>query len=100
MTFAEKKNVVSILSGTTDQNVLSTYLTLAERKVLNRVYPFDGTQTVVPERYEMLECELATFLINKRGAEGQTSHNENGISRSYEGEEKFLSEIVPFVGVV
>ena len=42
-------------------------------------------------------------MLNKRGAEGQTSHSENGISRSYENAdipESMLKSIIPFCGVL
>jgi hypothetical protein len=46
--------------------------------------------------------EIAAYLLNKRGAEGQTSHSENGISRGYESgsiPESMLSDVLPFVGI-
>jgi hypothetical protein len=51
----------------------------------------------------MLQCEIAAYLLNKRGAEGQTSHTENGITRNYGGAdvpESMLSSIIPRVGVM
>ena len=30
------------------------------------------------------QIEIAVYLYNKQGAEGQTAHSENGISRTYE----------------
>ena len=42
-------------------------------------------------------------MISKRGAEGETSHSENGVSRSYASagvSEELLREITPKVGVV
>lgn len=44
----------------------------------------------------------AIELFNKQGAEGQTSHNENGISRSYESgtiSSTLKLEIIPTCGV-
>ena len=83
--------------------VLNTYLTIAGRIILNRAYPYDDTVEEVPRRYEVLQCEIATFLLNKRGAEGEISHSENGISRGYENAdvpESLLSVVVPNVGVI
>lgn len=83
--------------------VLTVYLSLAEQKILGRLYPFgipEGAK--MPERYQGLQCEIACYLLNKRGAEGQTSHSENGISRQYESgsvPESMLFDVVPFVGV-
>jgi hypothetical protein len=42
-------------------------------------------------------------MYNKLGVEGQTSHSENGVSRSYSSasvSEELLREITPKVGVV
>jgi hypothetical protein len=61
-----------------------------------------GETKVVPSKYEYKQCEIAAFLLNKRGAEGQTGHNENGTNRSYEGgtiPPSMLAEITPYVGV-
>ena len=91
--------------GTTDWNddVLLTYLTIAGRKIISRAYPYDDEITTVPNKYGILQCEIAAYLLNKRGAEGETSHSENGISRSYENAnvpESLLSEIVPYCEVI
>lgn len=37
----------------------------------------------VETRYLNTQISIAIELYNKRGAEGQTGHSENGISRSY-----------------
>lgn len=82
--------------------ILLSYLRLAGRKIINRAYPYDDSIDIVPKKYETLQCEIAAFMLNKRGAEGQTSHSENGVSRSYENgdvPESMLSEIVPHCGV-
>jgi hypothetical protein len=63
----------------------------------------DDTITEVPHRYGVLQCEIATYLLNKRGAEGETSHSENGISRGYESAdvpESLIGVVVPFCGVI
>ena len=80
-------------------DVLLTYLTIAGRKIINRAYPFDPDVDIVPKRYGILQCEIACYLLNKRGAEGETSHSENGISRTYgsaDVPESMLSDIVPY----
>ena len=51
----------------------------------------------------MTQVEVAAYLLNKRGAEGETAHSENGISRSYEDGDvpsSLLRDIVPYAGVV
>lgn len=49
-----------------------------------------------------LQIEIAVFLYNKLGSEGETSHSENGVSRTYENAhipESMLNSIVP-LGVI
>lgn len=38
----------------------------------------------VERKYLTSQISIATEIYNKRGAEGQTSHYENGISRKFE----------------
>lgn len=83
--------------------LLLVLLKHAERKILRRLYPYDKTKTEVPEEYQDRVIDIAVYLYNKRGAEGQTSHSENGISRSYESADipdSMVEDIVPFVGVI
>ena len=84
-------------------DVLISYLKLAGQKIINRAYPYDDTVETVPARYGYLQCEIATYLLNKRGADGEISHSENGISRTYENADvpdSMLSDVIPHCGVV
>jgi len=38
----------------------------------------------IETKYLTVQIKIAIELYNKRGAEGETGHSENGISRSYE----------------
>lgn len=83
--------------------VLLAYLEIAGREIIRRVYPFRGDAIEVPEKYNTLQCEIANYLLNKRGAEGETSHSENGISRSYENgsiPESMFKSVTPYCGVI
>lgn len=109
MTNEEKLTMVRVMceSSADDENysddVLLAYLVIAGEKIINRAYPYNDTVDVVPKRYEMLQCEIAAYLLSKRGAEGQISHSENGISRSYESgdvPDSLLNVVTPFIGVI
>lgn len=92
----------STSDGWSDETLM-VYLSLAGQKIINRAYPYDDTVTEVPRRYGVLQCEIATYLLNKRGAEGEVSHSENGISRTYENADvpdSMLSEVIPHCGLV
>ena len=98
------KSMVGNAVSTEEISVLTVYLSLAEEAVLNRLYPFGCREDKnIPSKYDYKVCEIACYLFNKRGAEGQTAHGENGISRSYESAgipDSMLKDIVPFVGVI
>ena len=107
MTEVEKLSLLRVMVGQPNEgdwsdDVLISYLTIAGQKILNRAYPYDDTVTEVPRKYGYLQCDIANYLLGKRGAEGQTAHSENGISRSYASAdvpEAMLGEITPHVGV-
>lgn len=91
------------MTGETNNDVLLTYLGLAGEKILRKAYPFRDDITDVPERYNSLQVEIACYLLNKRGAEGETAHKENGIDRTYESAsvpDSMLAAVTPFVGVI
>ena len=103
MTNEEKRAAlaVSLAPDTDTDEVLDNVLADAEALVLNRMYPFgypDGTE--VPPRYERIQIQLATELYSKRGAEGQTGHSENGITRNWPGTSALLNRVLPHVGSV
>lgn len=71
------------LTKESDESLLTTLLSIAEAKVLNRLYPYDDTKTVVPSRYRENVLEIAVYFYNRRGSEGETSHDEGDIRRTY-----------------
>ena len=103
MTVGERIEAVKRVSGETDIAVVSEYLDMAKGHIMRRRFPYGTTLYDVPEEYHYIQIEVAVYLLNKRGAEGQTSHNENGISRGYESASvpaSLLRNIVPYCKVV
>lgn len=103
MSFDEMAAMVSTMTGENDPNALSAYLAIAGDKVCRKAYPYDPSVTEVPERYKHAQVEIAAYLLNKRGAEGQTAHGENGVNATYEDGDvppSLLRDIVPFAGVI
>ena len=104
MTTAEKITyTATLLDHTVSSEIIQAYLEAAAEGILRKRYPFGTDNTDVPEKYSKLQCEIAGYLINKRGAEGQLSHNENGVSRSYEASyipSSMLKWVIPYCGVV
>lgn len=103
MTDEEKLELLKAIVGSSDTDtVLFTYLKLAGQKIINRAYPYDTTVTTVPTQYDTLQVEIATYMLNKRGAEGQTQHTENGIQRQYENADvpsSMLKMVTPHCGI-
>lgn len=103
MTNEEKALKLAVMIPEASVDDLLTFVDISEAIVLNKRYPFgcpDGT--VVEPRYEMLQLQIAVELYNRQGAEGEQSHSENGISRSYENayvSSSLLKRIVPYAGV-
>lgn len=87
--------------------ILFAYLRQAEEIILNHMYPYledDGSYDglTIPARYENKQLHIAAFLLNKRGAEGETQHIENGTHRNYRGPDvppEMLSDILPRVSI-
>lgn len=104
MTQAEKLSTLKTMIGDSDTDeVLSVYLNIAGRKIIAKAFPYDSSVIEVPSQYGLLQCEIAAYLLNKRGAEGQLTHNENGIDRTYESADvplSMLKAVVPSCGVL
>lgn len=95
----EKKEMVKAMTEETNDSTVSAYLGIAGNKICRKAFPFDPTVTEVPEQYSLLQVEIAVYLLNKRGAEFETSHSENGINRTYEGADvpsSIMRSITPF----
>lgn len=88
----------------TSDEVLSVYLDLAAAKILGRLYPYKSVHGHdLPEKYVATQLNIACYLLNKRGAEGQVQHIENGIHRNYgsaDVPEEMLRDIVPFAQAI
>ena len=72
-------------------------------RAVNERRRFKPTETeLFEEKYDSLIVRLSICAIAKYGAEGQTSHSENGISRGYDGGSTYpkalLQESVPLAG--
>ncbi|MGN0620552.1 MAG: phage head-tail connector protein [Porcipelethomonas sp.] len=86
-----------------DDKILNDALESAKSVILVRRFPFGVPENVtdVPAEYKDLQIRIAVELYNRSGAEGQTGHSENGISRTYESagiSQSLINEIVPFCG--
>lgn len=72
-------------AGDADSALVSAYLKVARSAILERRNPFasGGLDELWEPRFDTLQCEMAAEMFARRGAEGETAHSENGISRTY-----------------
>lgn len=105
MDIGEKADIVRAMAKgaeVLEDNVVAAYLKMAERAIINRVYPFGGQPDSLPARYDFAQIRISVYNINKRGAEGESKHIEVGTERDYSSADipdDLLSELVPMVGV-
>lgn len=64
---------------------LNAYLSLSETEILNWMYHLIGRpeDATLPEKYEGTQIYAVIAGYTHAGAEGQTTHNENGIQRTF-----------------
>lgn len=98
----EKLAMLMHMTDETNGDVLSMYLDLARNTVLQKAFPYGTGEETMPSKYDAVHVEIAAYMLNKRGAEGEVVHLENGVSRHYEDgavPPSLLRRIVPYVGV-
>ena len=72
------------------------------KDTINSIRGYKATdQRPLEDKYCNLQVKMALAAYNKMGAEGQKSHTENGITRTYENggdyPDSLLRQIVPLV---
>lgn len=103
MTDEEKVAAITAIIGADDPDLEAnpdlpkTYLALAKDAIMQRSYPLEADRSGIafPARYDGLQVRIALEMWARRGAEGESAHNENGVQRTYEASERLLSEVVP-----
>ena len=98
----EKIEQMQIMLGEDyEPRLLGVYLRKAKQFILNKRFPYGLIDNMeVEPQYEQLQIELAIVLFNERGAEGQKSHNENGVQRTWRTKEEILLDVVPYASVL
>ena len=99
-----EKLKVLISPDTASDLLLSSLLDAAEGIILNRRYPFGPPEGAsLSAMHERIQLRIAVEMFTKMGAEGQTEHAENGITRKWEAGDvspSLLRTIVPVCGSV
>lgn len=79
MAFDDKINKIKlILGGDEKEDVIGAYLEMAESEIMS----WSGAESVSPN-YDTVQIMAVIAGYNLLGAENQTSHSENGISRVF-----------------
>ena len=94
---------IRITGNDIDDKELEDILESAKAVILSRRFPFGEYPEDIEPRYKDLQIRIAVEMFNKIGAEGETAHSENGVSRTYSSasvSEELLREITPKAGVV
>lgn len=76
-----------------EEDILQFYLDNA-RDIICEIRNSDK----VEPKYKSTQVKMAVEMYNKRGAEGQISHGENGINRGYESSDisySLINKIIP-----
>ena len=103
MTIEEKiaEMSIGIAPDVADDDVLKSELLAAESMILNKMYPFGyGESQQIPSRYERLQIKLAIELYSQRGADGASSHTENGVTVTWASKSRLLAQVASHVGSV
>ena len=102
MTETEKMEMVALMTDETSAAVVTAYLNLAKQTIFEKAFPYGNFPEEMPSQYDGVHVEAAAYMINRRGAEGETVHLENGVSRHWETgtlPDTLLRRIIPFAGV-
>ena len=86
-----------------DKPVLLILVNRAIRKVCMKRYPFgcsDDEKMKAVEKYRDTIFEAAVYYWAKQGADGESSHSENSISRTFNSEDDIYFDVIPMVKVM
>lgn len=91
-------------SSSNFEETLKAYLTAAEKEILAWRYSYSA-QSVdsVPPEYEMTQIYAVIAGYSQSGAEGQMTHSENGIARTFKYPDMIRyirTNVIPLCGVM
>lgn len=76
------------LTGVSDGITLSVYLDMAKDCILRWQYPFateaELAELEISASLEIKQLEIAVYLVNRQGTEGELENREGVITRRYE----------------
>ena len=100
------RQLVGDVAHEVDPALVDVLVESARELVLTRRHPFSADPLAEPwePRYDNLTCQIAAFMWEKMGAEGQTASRENGIYRAWNQDDAYvpaglLRRVVPIAAV-
>lgn len=102
---AVKEILIAYLPDEAENPILDTLVNRAVQSYRNYVnYPPDTEETDIESNMKNnLYCisDLALYAFNKQGADFESAHNENGVSRTYESEGAIFTAhgVFPYVRI-
>lgn len=104
MTEETKSLLVQSMTDETQETVIAAFLEMAGDALYKYADPYGmRDKAAFLDQYGDLQVRAAAYFLNKRGADGEMVHGENGTSRHYEAGDlppSLLRELVPVCGVV
>lgn len=103
---AEKLTILKALlrADDSEDSLLETYLDVAEQEILTWRYSYASEMPAeVPVEYEMTQIHAVIAGYSISGAEGEVTHSENGISRTFKYEDMvnyIRSHVIPIAKVI
>lgn len=98
-----RKAVIALVDDPRYDALIDSYLEKAKGEIVSRLFPFDDAAWEdVPQKHHARAVDIAVYLVNRRGAEGELKHSENGVTHEYESAgvpKSFFAGLVPYVGV-
>lgn len=86
------------LTGSPDDTLLQELLLQAKEAIMAARYPFHPWPEELEPRYMGLQVQIARAMFNKLGGDYETSHTENGVTRSWGSEgipQELLAQVTP-----
>ena len=110
MTEGEKlqqvKAVLGLLNDNSEDERIAAFLNIAKREILSWRYSYLGADRIpedVPPEYEMTQVYAIVAGFSQTGAENETSHSENGISRTFKHADMISyirAHVIPYAKVM
>jgi len=74
---------LKVLTGSEDESLLLELLSEAREAIMSRRFPYGDWPDDLEPQYLGLQVQIAEAIFDKIGGKYETSHTENGVSRTW-----------------